>query len=193
MNKESMLYFAIGCVIGAVGATVVLKYHYENKMDEVEAHLRDGYKALEKQDAAEQESEPEPSTDSIENMYGNPTKGMELSPVQYNKIKTSANTTEDLMVKEAHPSEDDRPAIYILEEDDDLDRGEHYASIQLSYYVDEGLIIDDRRNTVFDEMSWLDLGILDKFKESEDTYIVLRNDDQMIDFDISKEFGTWNG
>lgn len=191
MTKENLLYFAIGALIGGIGTAVVLKAHYEKQMEETEEHLREGYKALEKAVFSPSEEQEEISEEDIKGTYGDPSERLELSPVQYNKIAKA--TTEDLMVKEAHPSEDDRPTIYILEDDDDLDRDQHYDQISLSYYVDEDLIIDDKRNTVFDEQSWLDMGILEKFKESDDTYIILRNDDQMIDFDISKEFGEWDG
>ncbi len=191
MTKENLLYFAIGALIGGVGTAVVLKAHYEKQMEETEEHLRTGFKELEKAVFSPSEEQEETDGEDITDIYGNPSERLEISPVQYNKI--SKATTEDLMVKEAHPSEDDRPTIYILEEDDDLDEDQHYSQISLSYYVDEDLIIDDKRNTVFDEQSWLDMGILEKFKESEDTYIILRNDDQMIDFDISKEFGEWDG
>lgn len=191
--RNELISFLIGLVIGAGAAYLALKEHFEQIANE---EIEDVKRVYGNASNDNEDEKPEPEDDQelqdLIAFYKDPSYKESINMTQYDKIKNE-NTTEDILVKEVHPSDDDSQAIYLIEDTDFLQPGERYDQKTLTYYVDEGILIDEQYNELFDEMSWLDHGILDAFVESDDDVIYMRNADVMMDFEIVKEHGHWDG
>ena len=193
--RNELISFLVGLIFGAGAAYLAVKDYFEKiANDEIEDVKRaySGHMGAPEGQKEEDATDPYDNVpQSISNLYKDAGYKESITLTQYNKI-SQGNSVEDILVKEAHPSEDS-PSIYLIEDGDFLQPGEHYDQKILTYYLEDGVLIDEQYNEVFDEMSWLDHGILDAFVDSQDKVIYMRNDDIMMDFEIVKEHGRWDG
>lgn len=189
MFYKVAIAFGAGLIFGAAAAYYRVKSHFESKaQEEIEAVKR---VYMNRKRASEKNNKDKSATNDVTKAYTYASYPDAVSVTQYNKMKNEEKI-EDILVETEHP-EDDKPSIYVIEEKDFIVPGEAYDNTTLTYYVEDSIIIDESDNEIFDEISWLDNRILDAFLESTDEVLYMRNDDIMMDFEIVKEYGHWDG
>lgn len=165
------LYFLIGVAVGAAGTYFLLKEKY--KMDEKEFYTR-------RYDERTPEINPEPSE---EKEPVNTTIPEKPDIMEYaKKLASERYTTKE-------EAERPKTSAYIITKDEF--GNEHYDQEALIFYSDGVLAYEATDNMVEDADEIVGTEYQDHFGEEEEDTVFVRNEDEMIEFEIIKDKRTY--
>lgn len=175
MVRESIA-FVLGVAAGAIGVKLYLDTKYKQQVDEEISAMREAFANKYEQKEEESEDEEEENSNDILN-HSAPVRDDAI------ELKTSYHNIASAYKEVVKDDPNNEPVIISAEEYEEADH--KYALESLDYYVDDNIMMSgDEEMTNAEEVLGKDN--LEKFKESDEDTIYIKNDLFMIMYEICK-------
>ena len=110
---------------------------------------------------------------------------------EYHTFSTSVNDILDKRAELEHPREEEEKKPYFIDIDDFDSVTLGYAKKELSYYMDDGTLVDEEEN-ILSIMDTVGSTNLESFENSLESSCYIRNEALKEDYEISKVFGSYS-
>ena len=192
---KNLLYFAVGAVVGSAATWYVVKTKYEQIAQEEIDSVKEVFsrRASERKDEEDviKEEAPKDKKEVAEEATNKPSiieytsKLKEEGYVDY----TKAATEEDDIPDEDNdlPEPEDTP--YVITPDD-FGSINKYDTVSLTYYEDD-ILTDDQDGIIYDIDDLVGKDFMNHFGEYDEDVVYIRNDLKMIDFEILRDYRTF--
>lgn len=174
----NVIMFAAGAVIGSAATWFVLKNKYEQRIQEEVESVKEALSGL-TNTTEQSETEEAESEDELEDTNEENDNELEEYANLTNLYSTEKGGAEKVKVK--------KPYVISPYDFGEIDE---YRKIDLTHYAD-GILEDEDGEIVTDVDELIGADSLNTFGEYEDDAVFVRNEQLMTDFEILKDYRTY--
>lgn len=190
----NVLMFAAGAAIGSAVTWKIVKDRYERIVQEELASIQEAFSSSESKDDQEQSESTEDDEEGQKECSGQinwdeleDLDEEEYEPTEADKKEHAALTNRYINEKGGAVGMPEKPYVISPYDFGEIDE---YSQIELTYYAD-GTLEDDEGNIVTDGDELIGEDSLNTFGEYEDDAVFVRNERLMTDFQILKDYRTY--
>lgn len=199
----NVFMFAVGAAIGSAVTWKVLKTKYEQSIQEEIDSIKQGFAEVygdRTEHENEQADEKETSDNKTEEPFELGIHQIDWSEYEdLNEEETYTPTEEDICEYHslAHNYHEEKGGAYEVKNEPyvispyDFGELDNYSQFELTYYLD-GILEDDEYHIVTDADELIGPKALTTFGEYEDDSVFVRNDRLKADFQILKDYRTYD-
>ena len=185
----NIFMFAAGAVIGSAATWFVLKNKYEQMVQEEIESVKEALGGLNNNEQSEDETESEDEEEAEEYHQVNWDELEDLDEDSDEEMEEYANLTNLYSSEKGGAEKVKAKKPYVISP---YDFGEidEYRKIDLTYYADD-VLADEDDEIVSDVDELIGKDSLNTFGEYEDDAVFVRNEYLMADFEILKDYRTY--
>lgn len=194
----NVVFFTVGAAIGSAVTWKVVKTKYDKLIQEEIDSVKEAFTEVYGEHNVDTDEEnPEEEDDEDPSEGAHQIDWSELEDLDEEEDYTP--TKEDLLEYEslAHSYHDEKGGAYEVKKEPyviapyDFGELDDYSTIELTYYMD-GILEDDEYHIVTDADSLIGPKALTTFGEYEEDAVFVRNDYLRTDFQILKDYSTYD-
>lgn len=185
----NILVFAVGAAVGSAATWMILKNKYEQRVQEEVESVKEALSGLTNNTEQSEENETEESEDEEEHHQINWDELEDLNEESDDELEEYANLT-NLYSNEKGGAEKVKAKKPYVISPYDFGEIDEYRKIDLTYYADE-VLEDEDGEIVTDIEELIGADSLNTFGEYEDDAVFVRNERLMTDFEILKDYRTY--
>lgn len=211
MVNKVLIGYVIGAAMGSLGTYICVKDHYKKVADKEIKSVKENI--LERTKAVYSVVEPKCKTDRVfdENYISEEKEEIRAKgePKDYTSFYKGGGEVEvvlNTLAESEHPT-DDKPTSKKKKKNpriikgEEFDSGSEYRKLTVYYYIGDGVVADEEDETELEDLTGKKLGsyrdlvgnCIGKygFDSNDETVIYVRNENIMVDFEIMKDFGSY--
>ncbi len=192
MNKFVSFLSYMGTLGAGIGIGVLCSREYFAKRESERADREiDSMKESMRKTYIKEEPEENDDSVVVGHIMDAEKAAISSSSLQYYTFSNKIDNVESRLAALEHPrdeEEEKKPYFIDIDDFDSVTLG--YAKKELSYYMDDGTLVDEEENilSIVDTVGWSNI---ESFENSLESSCYIRNEALKEDYEISKVFGSY--